>query len=81
MLTSKLRTEALDAGMCCSWNTWGSSFATAAYGVAVFQRQEGQSERACELMKRITLEENWSAFGLIGAETDLARGGCGVKKK
>ncbi len=59
----------------------GNSFATAAYGVAVFQRQEGQSERACELMKRITLEENWSAFGLIGAETDLARGACGVKKK
>ena len=59
----------------------GNSFATAAYGVAVFQRQEGQSERSCELLNRITAEENWSAFGVIGAETDLARGACGTKKK
>ena len=59
----------------------GNSFATAAYSVAVFQRQEGQSERSCELLNRITAEENWSAFGVIGAETDLARGVCRAKKK
>ena len=59
----------------------GNSFATAAYGVTVFLRQEGQAERACKLLKRITTEENWSAFGLIGAETDLARGACGAKNK
>ncbi len=59
----------------------GNSFATTAYGVAVFQRQEGRSEQSCELLNRITAEENWSAFGVIGAETDLARGACGAKKK
>jgi tetratricopeptide (TPR) repeat protein len=58
-----------------------NAIATVGYGVAVFHRLEGRTDRACELLQRIVNEENWSAFGLIGAETDLARGLCAPVKK
>lgn len=58
-----------------------NAIATLGYAVAVFHRLEGRTERACELLQRIVNEENWSAFGLIGAETDLARGMCAPAKK
>lgn len=55
--------------------------ATVGYGIAVFHRLEGRPERACQLLQRIVNEENWTAFGVIGAETDLARGACAPTKK
>jgi tetratricopeptide (TPR) repeat protein len=58
-----------------------NAISTIGYGVAIFHRLEGRTERACELLQRIVTEENWSAFGLIGAETDLARGLCAPAKK
>jgi tetratricopeptide (TPR) repeat protein len=58
-----------------------NAIATVGYGVAVFHRLEGRNDRACELLQRIVNEENWSAFGLIGAETDLSRGQCAPVKK
>lgn len=58
-----------------------NAIATVGYGVAVFHRLEGRNDRACELLQRIVNEDNWSAFGLIGAETDLSRGLCSPAKK
>ena len=59
----------------------GNAPATIGYGVAVFHRLEGRPERACQLLQRIVNDENWTTFGLIGAETDLARGLCAPAKK
>lgn len=59
----------------------GNALVTTGYGVAVFHRLEGRNERACELLEKIVLDENWSAFGLIGAEADLARKYCVPTKK
>lgn len=48
---------------------------TVGYGVATFYLANGETERACELMRRVSDEPNWNAFGVIAAEADLAREG------
>jgi tetratricopeptide (TPR) repeat protein len=50
---------------------------TVGYGVATFHLANGDTARACALLKRIADEPNWNAFGVIAAEVDLAqRGVC-----
>ena len=50
---------------------------TVGYGVATFHLANGDTARACALLKRIADEPNWNAFGVIAAEVDLAqRGAC-----
>ncbi len=51
----------------------GVAAPTIMYGVANFYLVEGKADKACELFRRIVEEENWSAFGYIGAEVELAR--------
>ncbi|MBZ2179346.1 MAG: hypothetical protein K7J47_16745 [Acidobacteria bacterium] len=58
-----------------------NALATVGYGIAVFHRLEGRQERTCRLLRRIVDEENWTTFGVIAAETDLARGLCAPAKK
>jgi CubicO group peptidase (beta-lactamase class C family)/tetratricopeptide (TPR) repeat protein len=50
---------------------------TIGYGVATFHLANGDTAKACHLMRRIVEEPNWNAFGVIAAEADLARGVCG----
>ena len=53
------------------------SLVTVGYGVATFHPANGNTSRACALLKRIADEPNWNAFGVIAAEVDLAhRGVC-----
>jgi hypothetical protein len=52
---------------------------TIGYGIATFHLANGDTRRACELMRRIADEPNWNAFGVIAAEADLARGVCGSR--
>jgi tetratricopeptide (TPR) repeat protein len=50
---------------------------TVGYGIAMFHLANGESGRACALLRRIADEPNWNAFGVIAAEVDLAeRGAC-----
>ncbi len=50
---------------------------TVGYGIATFHLANGDTARACALLKRIADEPNWNAFGVIAAEVDLAqRGVC-----
>jgi hypothetical protein len=51
---------------------------TIGYGVATFHLANGDTVKACHLMRRIVEEPNWNAFGVIAAEADLARGVCGT---
>jgi tetratricopeptide (TPR) repeat protein len=47
---------------------------TVGYGLANFYLAEGQTDKACSLMRRLVENEaHWNAFGFIGAETDLTR--------
>jgi len=44
------------------------------YGLANFYLAEGQTAKACALMRRLVEDEaHWNAFGFIGAEADLTR--------
>lgn len=44
------------------------------YGLANFYLAEGQTAKACALMRRLVADEaHWNAFGFIGAEADLTR--------
>ena len=44
------------------------------YGLANFHLAEGQTAKACALMRRLVEDEaHWNAFGFIGAEADLTR--------
>jgi tetratricopeptide (TPR) repeat protein len=52
---------------------------TIGYGIATFHLANGDTRRACELMRRIAEEPNWNAFGVIAAEADLARGVCAAR--
>jgi CubicO group peptidase (beta-lactamase class C family)/tetratricopeptide (TPR) repeat protein len=52
---------------------------TIGYGVATFYLANGDTVRACDLMRRIADEANWNAFGVIAAEADLVRGTCGPR--
>jgi tetratricopeptide (TPR) repeat protein len=51
---------------------------TIGYGVAAFHLANGETARACQLMRRIVEEPNWNAFGVIAAEAELSRGVCGT---
>jgi tetratricopeptide (TPR) repeat protein len=47
---------------------------TVGYGLANFYLAEGQTAKACSLMRRLVDDEaHWNAFGFIGAEADLTR--------
>jgi len=44
------------------------------YGLANFYLAEGQTAKACTLMRRLVQDDaHWNAFGFIGAEADLTR--------
>ena len=54
---------------------------TAGYGLANFYLAEGQTAKACALLRRLVEDgAHWNAFGFIGAEADLTRanGPCGA---
>ena len=46
---------------------------TVGYGIATAYLANGDTARACALLRRIADEPNWNAFGVIAAEVDLAR--------
>jgi hypothetical protein len=53
---------------------------TVGYGLANFYLAEGQTAKACALLRRLVQDDaHWNAFGFIGAEADLTRAGgpCG----
>jgi hypothetical protein len=53
------------------------------YGLANYYLAEGQTAKACTLMRRLVEDvAHWNAFGYIGAETELARlnGPCAAVK-
>jgi tetratricopeptide (TPR) repeat protein len=57
---------------------------TAGYGLANFYLAEGQTAKACTLMRRLVEDEaHWNAFGFIGAEAELtrAKGPCAAEAK
>jgi tetratricopeptide (TPR) repeat protein len=57
---------------------------TVGYGLANFYLAEGQTPKACALMRRLTEDEaHWNAFGYIGAEADLTRpkGPCAAESR
>jgi len=57
---------------------------TVGYGLANFYLTEGNTAKACALMRRLVEDEaHWNAFGFIGAEADLARtsGPCAALAK
>jgi len=54
------------------------------YGLANFYLTEGQTAKACTLMRRLVQDDaHWNAFGYIGAETELTRanGPCAAPAK
>ena len=48
-------------------------FASTAYGVATWYGCNRDHERAVEILDQILAGEQWSAFGFIAAESDMAR--------
>ena len=47
---------------------------TVGYGLANFYLAEGQTAKACTLLRRLVQDDaHWNAFGFIGAEADLTR--------
>jgi hypothetical protein len=47
---------------------------TVGYGLANYSLAEGQTAKACALMRRLVEDEaHWNAFGFIGAEAELTR--------
>ena len=57
---------------------------TVGYGLANFYLAEGQTAKACALMRRLVEDEaHWNAFGFIGAEAELtrAKGPCAAEAK
>ena len=56
---------------------------TTGYGLANFYLAEGQTAKACALLRRLVEDEaHWNGFGYIGAEADLTRpnGPCAAPK-
>jgi tetratricopeptide (TPR) repeat protein len=51
----------------------GNQFQTIGYGIANWYLVEGDTSRAQVLMKAIVRGEEWPAFGMIAAESDLIR--------
>ena len=58
-----------------------NSVATLSYGVGVWHWLAGRKEQACAAWERAVSGENWSAFGFIAAEGELARGACKPARK
>jgi tetratricopeptide (TPR) repeat protein len=57
---------------------------TVGYGLANYYLAEGQTAKACALMRRLVEDEaHWNAFGFIGAEAELTRanGPCAAEAK
>jgi tetratricopeptide (TPR) repeat protein len=47
---------------------------TTGYGIANYYLSEGQTEKACALLRRLVEDEaHWNGFGYIGAEVELTR--------
>ena len=77
LLYKGLRTEADTLAVPPDRNT----LATVSYGVGMWHWMAGRKEQACAAWERAASGENWSAFGFIAAETELARGVCKPLKK
>lgn len=56
----------------------GSSLVALGYPIANFALMNGDREKACNLFRKLTADdENWAAFGFIAAEVELSlRGPC-----
>ena len=57
---------------------------TVGYGLANFYLAEGQTAKACVLLRRLVQDDaHWNAFGFIGAEADLTRanGPCAAQAR
>ena len=60
----------------------GNAVPTIGYGVGLWHHLNGRKEQACSAWQRAAGDaENWSAFGLIAAEVEIARGLCKPVKK
>ena len=60
----------------------GNAVPTIGYGVGLWHHLNGRKDQACAEWQRAANDiENWSAFGLIAAELELARGLCKPAKK
>jgi dipeptidyl aminopeptidase/acylaminoacyl peptidase len=51
--------------------------ATLGYAVANFHLVNGNTGRACALLRRVVDTPTWNAFGYLAAEAELQRGTCG----
>ncbi len=54
--------------------------ATVGYGIGNWHLFNGREEEAMQIFRRITQGPQWSAFGYIAAEAELARGGRAVRR-
>lgn len=60
----------------------GNAVPTIGYGVGLWHHLNGRRDQACAEWQRAAADsENWSAFGLIAAEIEIARGLCKPVKK
>lgn len=59
----------------------GNAAVTVGYGVGMWHWLAGRKEQACAAWERAVSGENWSAFGFIAAEGELARGACKPVRK
>jgi hypothetical protein len=57
------------------WNEEGDSLgsATSGYGVGNWYQYEGRKKRAREIFEQVLQGGQWTAFGYIAAEAELAR--------
>lgn len=62
-------------------NLTGSSLMALRYPIANFALINGDTSRACELLRKLVADDaNWAAFGFIAAEAELSRPGpCRAK--
>jgi len=56
----------------------GLGYANAATGIGAIHMLEKRTGAACKLLKKAAAEQPWSAFGVISAEAELARGSRGA---
>ena len=59
----------------------GTAAVTVGYGVGMWHWLGGRKDQACAAWERAVSGENWSAFGFIAAEMELARGACKPARK
>ena len=50
-------------------------------GFGLWHWLDGRKEQACAAWEKVLTSPNWSAFGFIAAEAELARGACRAGKK